>query len=137
MTAPNVFPADLLQEIRDLKAAVRQLQTGAKRSPLVEASAGWVLRQMDTPAIPPSGDVHIYASGGRLWALSTLDDVPLVGTQFGSSVPNTPSPTSGTIGGGDSPTEAEYNALRADYIALRDSYHALLAVLRTGRFPSP
>jgi hypothetical protein len=119
-----------MQEIRDLKAAVQQLQTsGAKRSPLVEASAGWVLRQMDTPAIPPSGDVHIYASGGRFRALSTLDDVPLVNRQ-GGPVAIAANMTSGTISG--APTMAQYNALYADVVEVRAQLNALINSLRTG-----
>lgn len=130
MTAPNVFPANLLQDIRDLKAAVQQLQTaGAKRSPLIEASAGWVLRQMSTPAIPPSGDVHIYASGGRLRALSTLDDVPLVNRQ-GAAVAVAANMTSGPIAG--SPTMAQYNALYNDVLEVRAQLNALILSLRAG-----
>ena len=39
--------------------------------------------------------------------------------------------TSVAATGGDAPTEAEYNALRADVVALRTTVNALLASLRT------
>ncbi len=39
--------------------------------------------------------------------------------------------TSSAATGGDSPTEAEHNALRADVVALRTTVNALLASLRT------
>ncbi|MFB4280861.1 hypothetical protein ACBJ59_36615 [Nonomuraea sp. MTCD27] len=78
---PDVFPNDLATRIRDLEKAVEELRAGASREALTEASQGWVLRQMATPSVPPTGDIHIYAQGGQLFARSSfgtiaLDDVP-------------------------------------------------------------
>lgn len=39
--------------------------------------------------------------------------------------------TSAQISGGEDPTQAEYNALQADYVALRTAFNDLLAKLRT------
>lgn len=39
--------------------------------------------------------------------------------------------TSAAITGGESPTEAEHNAVRADLVAVRTKLNALLAALRT------
>lgn len=39
--------------------------------------------------------------------------------------------TSAAITGGESPTEAEHNAVRADLVATRTTLNALLASLRT------
>ncbi len=39
--------------------------------------------------------------------------------------------TSAAATGGDSPTEAEYNALRVDVVAIRTTVNALLASLRS------
>lgn len=39
--------------------------------------------------------------------------------------------TSSAATGGDAPTEAEYNALRTDYLALRTAFNDLLAKMRT------
>ncbi|GAA4439410.1 hypothetical protein [Phytohabitans houttuyneae] len=48
------------------------------------------------------------------------------------AVADAPAMTSAApISGGESPTEAEFNALRADVVALRTTVNALLASLRT------
>lgn len=72
------FPADLVQDIRTLQLDLGDSQASQKRGPLLEASAGWIMRNMATPASPPTNDVHIYAKSGRLYAKSTLGDVPLL-----------------------------------------------------------
>lgn len=45
--------------------------------------------------------------------------------------------TQATITGGESPTEAEFNALRADHAATRTVLNALLAKLRTSGIIAP
>ncbi|GAA3416248.1 hypothetical protein [Streptosporangium vulgare] len=126
----NRFPADDEGDFSDLRTAVDEIQALLRtRAPLIEASRGWILRQMSQPSIPPSGDVHIYASGGRLRALSTLDDVPLVNRQ-GAAVAIAANMTSGTIAG--SPTMAQYNALYNDVVEVRAQLNALINSLRAG-----
>lgn len=73
----NRFPSDPMQDLRDMQRAVGD-NTATSRPPLIEASAGWVMRHRSSPPVPPSGDVHIYAQSGRLWCRSTLGDVPLL-----------------------------------------------------------
>jgi hypothetical protein len=45
--------------------------------------------------------------------------------------------TSSNATGGDAPTEAEYNALRADVVAIRTTMNSLLAKLRTAGLLAP
>jgi hypothetical protein len=126
----NRFPADDEGDFSDLRTAVDEIQALLRtRAPLIEASRGWILRQMGTPSIPPSGDVHIYASGGRLRARSTLDDVPLVDRQGGPVAIVSPM-SSGPISG--SPTMAQYNALYADVLEIRAQLNALINSMRAG-----
>jgi hypothetical protein len=76
---PNVYPGDPWERIRQLERDVEELKAMLNaRRPLTEASAGWLLRNQSAPSVPPVNDVHIYASSGRLWARSTLGDVPLL-----------------------------------------------------------
>jgi hypothetical protein len=42
-----------------------------------------------------------------------------------------------TAAAGATPTKAEFDALRTDYLALRTKVNALLASLRTGEFLAP
>ena len=79
------FPSDPMQDLRDLQRTVADGQSTGK-SPLLSASAGWVMRHRATPTPPPSGDVHIYAQNGRLWATSTLGTVPLLNIPHGANV---------------------------------------------------
>jgi hypothetical protein len=73
------YPDDLFAQIRHLTARVEQLEAQLGQRPAItSASAGWILRNMTAPATPPSGDVHIYAVSGQMWARSTLGDVPLL-----------------------------------------------------------
>ncbi|TYB69753.1 hypothetical protein FXF51_06205 [Nonomuraea sp. PA05] len=74
---PDVYPTDLTQRIRDLEKAVEELRAGASREALTEASQGWVLREMATPSVPPTGDIHIYAQGGQLYARSSFGTIAL------------------------------------------------------------
>lgn len=73
----NRFPHDPMQDLRDLQRVVDDNQA-VKGSPLLEASAGWVLRNRSTPPVPDFGDVHIYAQDNRLWARSAYWTVPLI-----------------------------------------------------------
>lgn len=76
---PDVYPSDLASRVEQLEGVVAELQALLRaRSPLLEASAGWLLRNQAAPSTPPANDVHIYANSGRLWARSTLGDVPLL-----------------------------------------------------------
>ena len=123
----NRFPADDEGDFSDLRTAVDEIQALLRtRAPLTEASRGWILRQMDTPDIPPSGDVHIYASGGRLRALSTLDDVPLINRQ-GAAVSN---PAYTLTNATPTYTQAQVQTIVDTLDALHASYLALLGVLR-------
>lgn len=49
----------------------------------------------------------------------------------GAAVADAAALTSANASGGESPTEAEYNALRADVVAIRTTLNALLVSLRT------
>src|SRR5687768_9214871 len=91
----DVYPGDLLSTVRQLQADVAELQAlmGA-RPAATEASQGWILRAMGTPAAPPAGDVHIYASGGQLWARSTFGTVALESVPQGTA----PDPLTGQTG---------------------------------------
>jgi hypothetical protein len=76
---PNVYPGDPWERIRQLERDVEELKALLKaRDPLTSASQGWLLNSMASPVVPASGDVHIYAQTGRLWARSTLGDVSLL-----------------------------------------------------------
>lgn len=88
----NRFPSDPMQDLRDLQRVVADDKAAAAGSALLEASAGWVLRDRSTPPLPPSGDVHIYAQGGRLWQTSTFGTIPLL--DAASHV----APVTGTVG---------------------------------------
>lgn len=59
---------------------------------------------------------------------ATADDGDSVYTQ-GAAVAAAAALTSAQITGGESPTEAEYNALQADVAALRTKVNALIAAL--------
>ena len=48
-----------------------------------------------------------------------------------------PAMTQAAITGGESPTEAEFNALRTDVVNLRTTVNALLAKLRTANILAP
>jgi hypothetical protein len=52
-------------------------------------------------------------------------------TAQGVAVADAAAFTSAAATGGDAPTEAEYNALRTDALAVRTTLNALLASLRT------
>lgn len=79
---PDLFPSDFLGDVLDLKSGLRTAQgEAARRSPLTEASAGWILRSRSTPALDDLGpnDVWIYAQGGVMYARSGSGlAVPLV-----------------------------------------------------------
>ncbi|ROO82584.1 hypothetical protein EDD29_0064 [Actinocorallia herbida] len=54
-----------------------------------------------------------------------------------TAVANVPALTSAQITGGESPTEAEYNALQADLAATRTALNNALAALRTAGLMAP
>lgn len=54
-----------------------------------------------------------------------------------TAVTNAAALTSAVASGGDAPTEAEYNALRADVAALQTKLNALLGALRTAGVIAP
>lgn len=73
----NRFPSDPMQDLRDLQRTVSDNEaTGG--SPLLVASAGWVMRHRGSPPIPPSGDIHIYAQNGRLFIRSTVGEFAVI-----------------------------------------------------------
>lgn len=65
-------------------------------------------------------------------ALFNADGTPFApfDTQAAASA-DAPALTSAVISGGESPTEAEYNLLRADLVATRSALNTALAALRT------
>ncbi len=69
-----------------------------------------------------SGVKTIYADVDR-----RLDAQPMA---QGAAVADVAALTSAAITGGESPTEAEHNAVRADAVAIRTTVNALLASLR-------
>lgn len=113
------YPSDPMQDLRDLQRTVADEQA-VGRPPLIEASAGWVLRHRSFPDTPPAGDVHIFANSGRLWVVSTLGSVPLEG-RTGSAVASVAtSDADATYSGNE---QALINELKAQV-------NALLASLR-------
>lgn len=127
---------------RALERRVNDLFTSIQnRSGTVVASQGWLLRAMSDPATPPTGDVYIYASGGRLWARSTLGDVPLepipdIPPPFtGTSTPqyplsfSSPATVTGTV------QDTHYNLLRADIV--NQLFLPLRDVINKGATTSP
>lgn len=73
----NRFPSDPMQDLRELQRTVADDQA-TSGSQLLVASAGWVMRNRSTPPAPPTGDIHIYAQNGTLWATSASASVPLL-----------------------------------------------------------
>ncbi|MGW4406505.1 hypothetical protein ACWEJ6_20925, partial [Nonomuraea sp. NPDC004702] len=66
---PDVFPNDLMGEIRALQKRVEDLEAQLKSRPaLTEASQGWIMRGMAAPdtGSMPATDGRIYIKGGRL-----------------------------------------------------------------------
>jgi hypothetical protein len=83
---------------------------------------------------------------GQPNGLATLDDDGLVragqlpgaaAADVAAAVANVAALTSSAATGGDAPTEAEYNALRTDVVAVRTTVNALLASLRTAGLLAP
>lgn len=78
MTTPNVFPPDILQDIRDAKTTGQQSQAAAaRRAPLTKASKGWRLSG-DAPPEPGDldpGEVHIRGEDGALVVRSGDGDI--------------------------------------------------------------
>jgi hypothetical protein len=66
-----------------------------------------------------------------LFAVFTEDGDPAVVPAQAAAQADVAALTSATITGGEPPTEAEYNALRADLVATRTTLNSLLAKLRT------
>lgn len=69
-------------------------------------------------------------SDGTLAAAQIPDSLSDIGGQA-AAVANAAALTSAAATGGEAPTEAEYNALRVDVVAVRTTVNALLASLRT------
>ncbi|MBN6054504.1 hypothetical protein JYK22_21360, partial [Nonomuraea sp. RK-328] len=114
-----------MQDLRELQRTVADTQA-VGRPPLVEASAGWIMRHRDTPDTPPAGDVHIFANSGRMWVRSTLGTVAVV-DKTGSPVANPPDFQSGSASGSDA---AVINQLRADAAGTKIALDNLLSSLR-------
>ncbi|WP_214322100.1 hypothetical protein [Nonomuraea sediminis] len=72
---PDVYPADLLAEIRDLKRRVEQLE--ASRGSLTAASKGWLMSDMAIPSVS-SGQIQIGCNGGDFYVKtsSTVKRIP-------------------------------------------------------------
>ncbi|MFE3449615.1 hypothetical protein ACFXJ8_11835 [Nonomuraea sp. NPDC059194] len=132
------YPDDQQRVMRQMQRDLTTAQASAgRRQPLIEASAGWVMRNRSTPPAPPSGDVHIYAQGGRLWARSTLGDVPLL--------PIPDPPQAGFVGAPSSvqapvsldsgALAAAYNQLRLDVINTVDTLADLIVELKSSSPP--
>lgn len=133
MTTPNLFPPDVLQEIRDLQQAVRQLQAAVGRqTPLASASAGWLLPNMAIPANPDSG-VHIGGNGNDFFALTPSGEVKRIPGTGGAVADATNNLAL---------APATYNKAHLDQCinsldTLFTTVGQLVPILRSGNFPSP
>lgn len=72
-------------------------------------------------------------------ALFNADGTPFAASSFSQAAAQTDSPamTQAAITGGESPTEAEFNALRTDLVNVRTTLNNLLAKLRTAGLVAP
>ncbi|MEV4020155.1 hypothetical protein AB0J35_57735 [Nonomuraea angiospora] len=124
---PLPQPEDLADRIRALEQAVRDLKSSiTNQSPLVSASAGWIIPNQAFPPAPPSGG-HLTASGNEpIWTeaggatYSLVPSPPFTGT----ITPQYPTSFSSPATIVSAPTAQNYNDLRADaamlQVCLRD-----------------
>lgn len=126
------FPDDQGRITRDLQRGVADAQQSAnRRQPLIEASAGWVMRHRSTPPSPGGSDIHIYAQSGRLWVSSFL------GAQMLEPVPPFPKAglvTVGTVSISSAPASYDQShsaELRSAIFTLNNALTALIATMRS------
>ncbi|MER6942479.1 hypothetical protein ABT294_00525 [Nonomuraea sp. NPDC000554] len=124
---------------RALERKVNDLFTSIQnQSGRTVASQGWLLRSMPGPAAPPSGDVYIYANGGRLWARSSFGSTALVDPPQASSVTSLIR-TIGTVDDTISSVGSTYNAGELDnnFRDLAAKINEIISVLKSAGLMLP
>lgn len=130
---PDVYPGDLLAEIRDLRKRVEDLEALLKaRTPITSASKGWLLTDMSIPTVS-AGTVHIGSNGGDFFAATTSGTKRMF--LQAATIANQANFISGDIAG--TPTATQYNNLRADAVATRAYGFDLTTRLRTAGVIAP
>lgn len=93
---------------------------------LVDTSTPALYQNMSTTALSPTWSAVVSAELASLLAAVPVSAVADIGAL-----------TSAAITGGESPTEAEHNAVQADVATIRTKVNALLAALRTALIVTP
>lgn len=134
---PLPQPEDLADRIRALEQGLRDVRSSlTNQGGVTIASQGWLLRSMAFPTTPPAGDVYILANAGRLWARSTLGDVPLEPIPQAAPIINQAS----MLAGASAPasySDTYVSNLREDVRATRQYGFDLTTILRNAGFIIP